>query len=111
MRAAKTAGHTGKGIARAPGNRPRSTFGSAAPVRARSVSPVVARHHDPDRLPSRTRLRPAGVAYLQRDGGTHDGADAHVFDARSDPADERDFAACCEGETWRGFASDRSRET
>ena len=35
------------------------------------------------------------VAYLQRDGVTHDGADARMFDARSDAADERAFAERC----------------
>jgi len=35
------------------------------------------------------------VAYLQRDGVTHDGADARMFDPRSDAADKRAFAERC----------------
>jgi type IV secretory pathway VirD2 relaxase len=35
------------------------------------------------------------VAYLKRDGVTHDGADARMFDARSEVADEQAFAECC----------------
>ena len=36
------------------------------------------------------------VAYLQREGVTRDGADARMFDARSDDADSRAFAERCE---------------
>jgi len=36
------------------------------------------------------------VAYLKRDGITRDGADARMFDARSDAVDERAFAERCE---------------
>jgi type IV secretory pathway VirD2 relaxase len=36
------------------------------------------------------------VAYLKRDGVTRDGADARMFDARSDDADSRAFAERCE---------------
>ena len=36
------------------------------------------------------------VTYLKRDGVTRDGADACLFDARSDVADERAFAGRCE---------------
>jgi hypothetical protein len=35
------------------------------------------------------------VIYLKRDGVTHDGADARMFDARSDAADEQAFAERC----------------
>jgi type IV secretory pathway VirD2 relaxase len=36
------------------------------------------------------------VAYLKRDGVTRDGADARMFDARSDDADSKAFAERCE---------------
>ena len=36
------------------------------------------------------------VTYLKRDGVTRDGAEARMFDARSDAADERAFAERCE---------------
>jgi type IV secretory pathway VirD2 relaxase len=35
------------------------------------------------------------AAYLKRDGVTHDGTDARMFDARSDVADEQAFAERC----------------
>ena len=53
----------------------------------------VVRHHG-------TRFRsaplPKHIAYLKREGVTRDGADARMFDARSDAADERAFAERCE---------------
>ena len=39
---------------------------------------------------------PKHIAYLKREGVTRDGADARMFDARSDAADERAFAERCE---------------
>jgi type IV secretory pathway VirD2 relaxase len=36
------------------------------------------------------------IAYLEREGVTRDGADARMFDANSDSADERAFAERCE---------------
>ena len=36
------------------------------------------------------------VAYLKREGVTRDGADARIFDARSDDADAKAFAESCE---------------
>ncbi len=51
------------------------------------------RHHG-------TRFRsaplPRHIAYLKREGVTRDGADARMFDARSEAADERAFAERCE---------------
>jgi len=38
------------------------------------------------------------VAYLKREGVTRDGADARMFDARSDVADTRAFAERCEND-------------
>ena len=53
----------------------------------------VIRHHG-------TRFRsvplPKHIAYLKRDGVTRDGADARMFDARSDDADSKTFAERCE---------------
>ena len=53
----------------------------------------VVRHHG-------TRFRsaplPKHIAYLKREGVTRDGADARMFDATSDAADERAFAERCE---------------
>ena len=47
-----------------------------------------------------TRFRsaplPKHIAYLKREGVTRDGADARMFDAQSDAADERAFAERCE---------------
>ncbi len=47
-----------------------------------------------------TKFRSAPLAkhlsYLQRDGVTRDGADAHMFDARGDGADVSAFARRCE---------------
>ena len=53
----------------------------------------VVRHHG-----NRFRSAPITrhVAYLKRDGVTRDGADARMFDAASDMADERAFAERCE---------------
>ena len=53
----------------------------------------VVRHHG-------TRFRSAPlsrhITYLKREGVTRDGADARMFDATSDAADERAFAERCE---------------
>jgi type IV secretory pathway VirD2 relaxase len=38
---------------------------------------------------------PKHVAYLKREGVTHDGTEARKLDNRSDAADERDFARRC----------------
>ena len=47
-----------------------------------------------------TRFRsaplPKHITYLKREGVTRDGADARMFDAKSDAADERSFAERCE---------------
>lgn len=104
MRAAKKAGHTGKGFGR-PGQNSGSRFGrgrSAAlalslrsPSRRVVMKARVVRHHG-------SRFRSAAlerhVAYLKREGVTREGADAKMFDARSDAADERAFAGRCESD-------------
>ncbi len=98
MRAAKKAGHVGSSFRSSQG-RSRSRFGrgrrAAASVRLRSnarrvvVKARVVRH-------SGTRFRsaplPKHLAYLKREGVTRDGADARMFDAASDEADDRAFA-------------------
>lgn len=102
MRAARKAGYTGKGFGRA--NRgSSSSFGrgrSAAlalslrsPSRRVVIKARVVRHRG-----NKFRSAPLAkhVAYLKRDGITRDGADARMFDARSDAVDERAFAERCE---------------
>ena len=104
MRAVKKAGHTGKGFGR-QGQNSGSRFGrgrSAAlalslrsPSRRVVMKARVVRHHG-----ARFRSAPLArhVAYLKREGVTRNGADAKMFDARSDAADERAFAGRCEGD-------------
>jgi type IV secretory pathway VirD2 relaxase len=102
MRAARKAGYTGKDFGRA--NRGSSSnFGrgrSAAlalslrsPSRRVVIKARVVRHRG-----SKFRSAPLAkhVAYLKRDGITRDGAEACMFDARSDATDERAFAGRCE---------------
>ena len=98
MRAAKKAGHVGSSFRSSQG-RSRSRFGrgrrAAVSIRLRSnarrvvMKARVVRHHG-------TRFRsaplPKHMAYLKRDGVTRDGADARMFDATSDAADEQAFA-------------------
>ena len=102
MRAARKAGHTGRGFGRKEGGS-GSRFGrgrSAAlalslrsPSRRVVIKARVVRHRG-----SRFRSAPLAkhVNYLKRDGVTRDGADARMFDVRSDVADERVFAERCE---------------
>jgi type IV secretory pathway VirD2 relaxase len=104
MRAAKKAGHVGDSFGRGKGGASRSRFGrgrraalslsSRRPTSRRvAMKARVVRHHG-------TRFRSAPVfkhiTYLKREGVTRDGADARMFDARSDVADERAFAERCE---------------
>jgi type IV secretory pathway VirD2 relaxase len=98
MRAAKKAGHVGSSF-RSNQGRSRSRFGrgrrAAVSIRLRSnarrvvMKARVVRHQG-------TRFRsaplPKHIAYLKRDGVTRDGADARMFDATSDAADEQAFA-------------------
>jgi type IV secretory pathway VirD2 relaxase len=101
MRAAKKAGHIGKTFGRKTGTG-GSRFGrgrraalslSLSSKSRRVVTKArVVRHHG-------TRFRsaplPKHIAYLKREGVTRDGADARMFDAQSDAADERAFAERC----------------
>jgi type IV secretory pathway VirD2 relaxase len=102
MRAAKKAGHVGSTFRSSQG-RSRSRFGrgrrAALSIWLRSnarrvvMKARVVRHHG-------TRFRsaplPKHIAYLKREGVTHDGQDARMFDATSDATDERGFAERCE---------------
>ena len=103
MRAAKKAGHVGDSFGRGKGGASRSHFGrgrrAALSLSLRSTSrrvvmkARVVRHHG-----ARFRSAPLSkhITYLKREGVTRDGADARMFDARSDAADERAFAERCE---------------
>ena len=105
MRAAKKAGHTGRGFGRGGGTGGRSTFGrgrrAALSLSSRSrgrrvvVMARIVRQRG-------TRFRSAQLtehlAYLKREGVTRDGADARMFDASSDEADSKAFAERCEGD-------------
>ena len=103
MRAAKKAGHVGESFGRGKAGASRSRFGrgrrAALSLSLRSTSrrvvmkARVVRHHG-------TRFRsaplPKHITYLKREGVTRDGADARMFDANSEVADERAFAERCE---------------
>ena len=103
MRAAKKAGHRGRTFGRNGGSAGRSTFGrgrraalslSTRPRGRRVVIMTrIVRHQG-----SKFRSAPLSkhVAYLKREGVTRDGADARMFDVRSDDADTRAFAERCE---------------
>ncbi|MGY2904648.1 relaxase/mobilization nuclease domain-containing protein [Bradyrhizobium sp. URHC0002] len=103
MRAAKRAGHVGDGFGRGKGGAYRSHFGrgrrATLTLSLRSTSrrvvmkARVVRHHG---TRFRSATMPKHIAYLKREGVTRDGADARMFDARSDAADERAFAERCE---------------
>jgi type IV secretory pathway VirD2 relaxase len=103
MRAAKKAGHVGVGFGRGKGGASQSHFGrgrrAALSLSLRSTSrrvvmkARVVRHHG---TRFRSATMPKHMAYLKREGVTRDGADARMFDARSDAADERAFAERCE---------------
>lgn len=103
MRAAKKAGHRGQTFRRSGGTTGRSTFG-----RGRRAALSLASRSSSRRVVVMTRVvRHSGgqfrsaplskhVAYLKRDGVTHDGADAWMFDAASDDADTKAFVERCE---------------
>jgi hypothetical protein len=102
MRAAKKAGHVGNGFGRATGPSHRSRFGRGRGAalslslssRSRRVltKAHVVRH---TRSGFRSAALSRHVVYLKRDGVTHDGAAAAMFDARSEVADEHAFAERC----------------
>jgi len=102
MRAAKKAGHGGRGFGKAAA-RSGSRFGRGrvaavaatlrSPHRRVVVKARVVRHRG-------ARFRSAPMAqhlrYLQRDGVTKDDAPARMFDASSDSVDANAFAGRCE---------------
>jgi type IV secretory pathway VirD2 relaxase len=102
MRAAKKAGHTGKSFGGGTG-KGGSRFGRGRRValalsmkssgRRVVVMARVVRHQG-----QRFRSAPLArhIGYLQREGVTRDGQEAHMFDARSDEADVKEFAEHCE---------------
>ena len=102
MRAAKKAGHTGKGFDRAGAGKPDSTFGrgrrAALALSSRSsarrvvVMARVVRHRGRQFVAAPLARH---VAYLKREGVTRDGEDARLFDAASDNADGKAFAERC----------------
>jgi type IV secretory pathway VirD2 relaxase len=103
MRAARKAGHTGKNFGHGSGSRGRSTFGrgrraalslaSRSPGRRVVIMARIVRHQG-----KRFRSAPLSrhVAYLGREGVTRDGADARMFDVKSEDADTKAFAQRCE---------------
>lgn len=104
MRAARKAGHIGKGFGRqATSSRPGFGRGRSAslalslrnPSRRVVVMSRVVRHRG-----QRFRSAPLArhITYLKRDGVTRHGGDAKMFDARSDEADSRTFAERCESD-------------
>jgi len=102
MRAAKKAGHTGKGFGRQNRGASRSTFGrgrraalslaSRSPARRVVVMTRIVRHRG-GRFASAPLAK--HIAYLRREGVTRDGTDGRMFDAQSEAADAREFAERC----------------
>lgn len=102
MRAAKKAGHGGRGFGRS-GGRSVSRFGRG---RVASVAATLRSPHRRVVIKARVvrhrgaTFRSAPLAqhlrYLQRDGVTKDDAPARMFDARSDDVDAAAFAERCE---------------
>ena len=101
-RAARRAAQGGRGFgARRPGRGARFGRGRSSalarslrsPSRRVIVKARVVRHRG-----ARFRAAPLArhIAYLEREGVTRDGADARMFNANSDSADERAFAERCD---------------
>ncbi len=100
-RAVRKAGHTGQGFGRGASAR-GGGFGrgraAAAALALRSPQRrVVIKARVVRQRGARFRSAPLAkhLSYLQRDGVTRDGADARLFDARSDAADASAFAERC----------------
>ena len=103
MRAAKKAGHVGKGFGRNGRTQGRSTFGrgrrAALSISSRSrgrrvvVMTRIVRHRGKT---FRSAPLSRHLAYLKREGVTRDGSNARMFDATSDDADAKAFAERCE---------------
>jgi type IV secretory pathway VirD2 relaxase len=102
MRAAKKAGHTGKGFGKTGAHNSRSTFGrgrraalalsSRSPARRVVIMTRVVRHRGRQFVAAPLARH---VAHLKREGVTRDGADARLLDAASDNADGKAFAERC----------------
>jgi hypothetical protein len=102
MRAAKKAGHAGKGFGQVGTGKPRSTFGrgrraalalsSRSPARRVVIMARVVRHRGRQFVAAPLARH---VAYLKREGVTRNGEDARLFDAASNNADEKAFAERC----------------
>jgi type IV secretory pathway VirD2 relaxase len=104
IRAAKKSGHVsnsgaggrGSGYGRSSFGRGRTRFARArlfSPSRRVVVKARVVRHKG---RTFRSAPLTAHVAYLKREGVTHDGERGIMFDAASDRADDRAFAERCE---------------
>lgn len=106
IRAARKAGHTGSFTAGARSSAyGRSTFGRGRAAFGRSrlfgsnrrvvVKARIARHAG---KAFRSAPLTAHLSYLKREGVSRDGERGVLFDADSDRADDRGFAARCEGD-------------
>ncbi len=105
LRAAKKAGHGGSYAAGRRGSSRRSTFGRGHLAFARSrffaghrrviVKARVVRHTG---HASRSAPLAAHIAYLERDGVTHDSEKAQMFSAAEDQSDAAAFARRCHGD-------------
>jgi type IV secretory pathway VirD2 relaxase len=102
MRAAKKAGHTGRGFGRTGASNSRSAFGrgrrAALTLSSRSsVRRVVIMARVVRRRGHQFVAAPLArhVAYLKREGVTRSGEDARLFDAASDNTDGKAFAERC----------------
>jgi type IV secretory pathway VirD2 relaxase len=104
MRAARRAGYVGKefGHGRSKGSsrfgrgrRAALSLAARSPGRRVVVMARIVRHQG-----KRFRSVPLSkhVAYLKREGVTRDGADARMFDVKSDAADSKAFAERCEND-------------
>ena len=103
MRAAKKAGHTGRGFGSARKGGGGSRFGrgnAAGSSRARrpDMRRVIVKMRVVRHAGTKFRAAPIArhVAYLEREGVTCDGAPAQMFDAGTDRVDGEAFAARCE---------------
>jgi type IV secretory pathway VirD2 relaxase len=103
MQAARKAGHTGRSFGGRQNATGASRFGRGraasvmrslrSPARRVVIKARIVRH-------AGTKFRSAPLArhisYLEREGVTHDGAKARMFDAGSETADAKAFADRCE---------------
>lgn len=102
MRAAKKAGHTGRGFSprRKGGGGSRFGRGNAvgsSRVRRPEMRRVLVKMRVVRHTGTKFRAAPIArhVAYLEREGVTRDGAPAQMFDAAGDQADGEAFAERC----------------